>query len=94
MQSIIARIERENLATEILNALYRWPELDRQIFSQAHYRGQSLETISRSVQLGVDEVRDILKRCDRRLHESLKAFRNSSCPQPFPVTREASRPAA
>ena len=94
MQSVIARIERENLAKEISNALYGWPELDRQIFAQAHYRGQSLETISRSVQLGIGEVSEILKRCDRRLHESLKAFRKSSCQQPFPVTSEVSRTAA
>jgi len=94
MQSVIARIERENLAKEISNALYLWPEIDRQIFSLAHYDGQSLETISRSARLSVDEISEILKRCDQRLHESLKSFRRSSCRQTYPISNVVSRPAA
>jgi DNA-directed RNA polymerase specialized sigma24 family protein len=94
MQSVVARMERESLIKEISNTLHQLPELDRQIFSQVHYHGQSLETISRSVQLSVEEVNEILRRCDRQLHESLKAFRDSSCNGHLQITGEASRPAA
>lgn len=67
--------ERETLLQEINNAFFQWPELERGIFSQAHYHGKSLEAISRSLQLDVEEVSTILKRCQRRLYASLRNFR-------------------
>jgi DNA-directed RNA polymerase specialized sigma24 family protein len=74
MPSAIEEIKREDLSREICNSLRKWPELERRIFSQAHYNGQSLEAISRSLQLDVREVNAILKQCDHRLHASLRNF--------------------
>jgi DNA-directed RNA polymerase specialized sigma24 family protein len=79
MLSVNAKIKRENLIQEIFNALRQWPALERRIFAQAHYHGQSLEAISRFHRLDVEEVAVILKRCDCRLHTSLREFRKSSC---------------
>jgi len=76
-----AKIARDKLFEEISNALRQWTELERRIFSQAHYQGQSLEAISRSVQLDVREVRAILHQCDLRLHVSLRDCRESECRQ-------------
>ena len=72
MRGAISKIERENLFQEIRNTLLEWPELDRRVFSQAHYHGQSPETISSFFHLDVKEVRTILKECDRRLNASIK----------------------
>lgn len=77
MCAVIPAIEREHLFQEILNILRQWPELDRKVFSQAHYEGQSLEAISRSLQLDVKEVSAILIQCDCQLHASLLSFRKS-----------------
>ncbi len=79
MLSVIAKIKREDLIQEIFDALRQWPELDRNIFAQAHYHGQSLEAISCSHRLDVEEVIMILKRCDHRLHTYLREFRKGSC---------------
>jgi len=79
MLSVTAKIKREDLIQEIFNVLRRWPELDRSIFAQAHYHGQSLEAISCSHRLALEEVIRILKRCDHRLHNSLREFRKGSC---------------
>jgi hypothetical protein len=78
MRAIIAQTERQTLLQEINNVFLQWPELERRIFSQAHYCGQSPEAISRSLQLDLEEVSSILKRCERRLYASLRSFRKSS----------------
>ena len=67
--------EHEYLFEEILAVLHQWPELDRAVFSQSHYSGQSPEDISRSLHLDVREVGTILKQCDYKLHASLRDFR-------------------
>jgi DNA-directed RNA polymerase specialized sigma24 family protein len=77
MRAVIAGTKRETLLQEINNALLQWPELERRIFSQAHYHGQSPEAISRSLQLDVEEVSSILRRCESRLYASLRSFRKS-----------------
>jgi hypothetical protein len=79
MRAVIAGTKRETLLREIYNAFLQWPELDRRIFSQAHYGGQSPQAISRSLQLDVEEVSATLKQCERRLYISLGSFRKSSC---------------
>jgi DNA-directed RNA polymerase specialized sigma24 family protein len=71
MRAVIVGTKRETLLQEIYNAFLQWPELERRIFSQAHYHGQSPEAISRSFQLDVEEVRATLKQCERRLYASL-----------------------
>jgi hypothetical protein len=85
MLCVNAKIKREYLIQEIFNALRQWPELDRRIFAQAHYHGQSLEAIPCSHRLDVEEVIMILKRCDRRLHTFLREFRKGSCEKPSPI---------
>jgi DNA-directed RNA polymerase specialized sigma24 family protein len=77
MLAAIAGIKRESLLQEIFAILLQWPELDRRIFSQAHYYGQSPEAISRSLQLDVKEVSAVLKYCDRRLYASLSSLRKT-----------------
>lgn len=79
MLSVNAKIKREDLIQEIFNALRQWPELERIVFAQAHYHGQSPEAISCSHRLDVEEVIRILKRCDHRLHNYLREFRKGSC---------------
>jgi hypothetical protein len=79
MPAVTAKIKRENLYQEIFAVFRQWSELEQRIFSQAHYHGQSLEAISRSLQLDAKEVGTILKQCDRRLYASLKNFRTNSC---------------
>jgi len=69
-----AKIKREDLIQEIFNTLSQWPEIERRIFTQAHYHGQSREAISRSLGLDIEEVSTILKQCDRQLHTSLREF--------------------
>jgi len=83
MLAINTKIKREDLIQKIFNALRQWPELERRVFAQAHYHGQSLEAISCSHRLDVKEVSMILKRCDRRLHNSLRQFRNSRRKKPL-----------
>jgi DNA-directed RNA polymerase specialized sigma24 family protein len=76
------KMKRENLFQSIFDALNRWPDLERKIFVQAHYDGQSVKAIARSLQLDVEEVSTILRRCDRRLYASLNSFRKSDCGKP------------
>jgi DNA-directed RNA polymerase specialized sigma24 family protein len=82
MRCVIAGAERDDLFQEIFNALRQWSELDRKVFCQAHYQGQSAEVIARSLQLDVDEVNAILKRCDRLLYACLRSFRKERREEP------------
>lgn len=77
MQAAIAGKERETLLKEISNAFLQWSELERDVFFQAHYRGISIEAISLSARIDAEEVAAILRRCERRLHSSLRGFRRS-----------------
>ena len=83
MPAVIARLKREKLFREIVKTIDEWPEIERRIFSQAHYQGQSLEAISRCLQLDVNEVNSILRRCERRLHASLIRFREGGSDKPL-----------
>ena len=75
MHAAIANTEHEYLFNEILFVLRQWPELDRTVFSQSHYSGQSPEDISRSLHLDVAEVGTILRQCEFRLNAALRDFR-------------------
>jgi DNA-directed RNA polymerase specialized sigma24 family protein len=70
-----AKIGRDDLLREISNVLLKWPELERRVFYQAHYHGQSPEAISRSLQLDEKKVCAILQQCEGRLHAALRDFR-------------------
>jgi len=86
--------KRDSITREIINALGQWPEIERKVFSQVHYQGKSVEAISRSLQLDAVEVHQILKRCDRRLHASLRDLRERGCETPQIPAIKTSRPAA
>jgi DNA-directed RNA polymerase specialized sigma24 family protein len=75
MSAVVLDRKREDLFREISNVLRKWPDLERRIFDQAHYHGQSPESISRSFKMDVEKVSSILKRCDHELHTSLREFR-------------------
>lgn len=77
MSVAIINGKREELFREIANVLREWPDLERSIFAQAHYHGQSPESISHSLKLDVEKVSTILKQCDRKLQTSLREFRKS-----------------
>ncbi len=94
MLAAAAKLKRESLMQEICNVLRQWPELERTVFSHAHYRGESPEVISRSLQLDVEEVTAILKECDRRLHGSLRNFRKNSGEKPSSLRVETVCPTA
>jgi DNA-directed RNA polymerase specialized sigma24 family protein len=78
MPAAITKMERDDLLREISSILLEWPELERRVFSQAHYHGQSPEAISRSLRLDEKRVRMILQQCDGRLHSALRDFRQSA----------------
>ena len=78
MRTVIAKILREHLFQDIIYVLRQWPELERRIFYQTHYYGQSQEAISCSYKLDAEEVISILRQCDHLLHTSLRKFRKSS----------------
>jgi hypothetical protein len=91
MLAVTSKIKREDLFQEIFAVFRQWPELEQRIFSQAHYHGQSLEAISRSLQLDVEEVGTILKQCDRRLYASLRNFHSGSSDKPALTPVEIAR---
>jgi DNA-directed RNA polymerase specialized sigma24 family protein len=67
---------RELLSQAILEVLSSWPELHRNVFIQAHYKGQSEKSISELFGIQACEVHGILSNCQRRLCKALRAFRN------------------
>jgi DNA-directed RNA polymerase specialized sigma24 family protein len=69
--------KREDLFQEITDAIREWPERDQHIFTRVHYRGQSIEKISSAFGLDVDEVRVILRHCNRKLYAALRKFHKS-----------------
>jgi DNA-directed RNA polymerase specialized sigma24 family protein len=73
MAGVLSVIKREALLEEISAAIHQWPELEQRVFSQAHYQGQSLEAISRSLQLDVEQVSGILEQCNHRLYIFLRS---------------------
>jgi DNA-directed RNA polymerase specialized sigma24 family protein len=70
--------ERELLSQAIVRTLDSWPQLHRRIFAEAHYRGESAESIAKSLGVGLDTVRTILRDCDSRLRNALKSFREDT----------------
>jgi DNA-directed RNA polymerase specialized sigma24 family protein len=79
MSVVCEKMKREDLFQGILDTLREWPSLDQKIFAQVHYRGQSMEAISRRLNLDMTEVRRILQHRDRELYAALRKFRESSC---------------
>jgi DNA-directed RNA polymerase specialized sigma24 family protein len=76
--NVIAKTKRDDLFQEIFNTLHQWPEVERKVFTRAHYHGQSADVISRALNLDPAEVRLILKRCNSQLQTSLSKFRKTA----------------
>ena len=81
----ISKLKRESLIQDIFSVIHQWPEIDRNVFCQAHYEGRSVDAISRSLQMNVEDVHRILEQCNRQLHASLRnlseiAIEKSSLP--------------
>ena len=93
MSAIIIKNKREDLFREISNVLHQWPALERKVFAQAHYCGQTPESISRSLKLDIERVCTILKQCDRELHLSLREFRKGDIGKVPIIPTAPSRPA-
>jgi DNA-directed RNA polymerase specialized sigma24 family protein len=83
MPGVSSNIDREDLFQEICNTLLKLPELERSVFSQARYCGQSPEAISLSFQMDVKAVHAILKECDRRLNASIRNLRKKQLRETF-----------
>ena len=79
MSAVIIKRKREDLFREISDILHKWPDLERSVFAQAHYYGQSPESISHMLEMDVEKVRSILRQCDRKLLTSLREFRMGGC---------------
>lgn len=75
MAALISDRERELLSQAIVKTLDSWPQLNRQIFSEAHYAGKSPESISSSLGVSPERVRQILRESESRLQQALKSFR-------------------
>ena len=73
--AVSLKMGREDLFQEISNTLYQLPEKERQIFFQAHYHGQSLESISCAYEMDLGEIKQILQKCDQQLQLSLSKYR-------------------
>jgi DNA-directed RNA polymerase specialized sigma24 family protein len=69
---------RELLSEAIVDVLRSWPDLHRRIFIQSHYRGETIEQVSSSLNVDTSDVRVILDHCDRLLRTALKGFRDSA----------------
>jgi hypothetical protein len=90
MLAVASKTMRESLVEEISNAVRQWTEREREIFSQAHYQGQSHEAISQSFHLRPEEVSAILQLCEQKLHSSLRDFRKTGNGTSSPVPAEDS----
>ncbi len=75
--------ERELLSQTIRQTLESWPPLHRQIFSEAHYGGMSIESIGDAHALSLETVRAILQDCEHRLRNALKMFRSGTFSLPL-----------
>ena len=75
MSAVLIKGKREDLFREITGVLHKWPDLEQKVFARAHYHGQSLETISNSLNVDVQKVSSILEKCDRELLFSLRNYR-------------------
>ena len=85
MQDILSKISREDLLPEIFNTIRQWPDIERLVFAEAHYHGQSLEAISRTLRLNAEEVGKILKKCDSQLQASLRKLCQSGSGKASPA---------
>ncbi len=78
MAAVIRKGKHDELFRGITDILGQWPDLDRKVFTRAHYRGESIAAISRSLRVDARQVRGILEKCEQDLHASLRMFRGNA----------------
>ncbi len=66
---------RSLLYDAIMNEIRSWADFPRQIFTQAHYAGKSVEEIAAQSGYGAREVSQILETHERKLRKSLRDFK-------------------
>lgn len=66
---------RSLLYDAIMNEIRSWADFPRQIFTQAHYAGKSVEEIAAQSGYGAREVSQILETHERKLRKSLRNYK-------------------
>lgn len=66
---------RSLLYDAIMNEIRSWADFPRQIFTQAHYAGKTVQEIAAQSGHGTREVSQILESHERKLRKSLRNFR-------------------
>jgi DNA-directed RNA polymerase specialized sigma24 family protein len=89
MSAILLKRKREDLFQEIRGVFRKWPDLERKVFSLAHYQGKSMEAISRSLEVDVEIVRKILGECERELYTSLRNHREPGFDIPATISAKS-----
>jgi DNA-directed RNA polymerase specialized sigma24 family protein len=69
---------RELLSQAIVDVVRSFPENHRRIFVQVHYGGRHVEEAARSLGISVNEARQILEQCERKLVKNLRMFRGTT----------------
>jgi DNA-directed RNA polymerase specialized sigma24 family protein len=77
MSAFLLKEKREDLVRTIAGVFRHWTDLERQIFSQAHYQGKTPEIISHSLNVESNEVDGILHKCEQELRISLRDYRGT-----------------
>ncbi len=68
-------VPRSLLYDAIMAELRTWADFPRQIFTQAHYAGKTVQEIAAQSGHGTKEVSQILEIHERKLRKALRAFR-------------------
>jgi DNA-directed RNA polymerase specialized sigma24 family protein len=66
---------RESLRQAMVEEILSWPELPRQIFTHAHYKGLRVDEIASRLGENALEVRQILAFYERKLRAAIRTFR-------------------
>lgn len=90
MSAIILKEKHKDLFQEIRGIFHKWTDLERRIFAQAHYCGKSSKSISSNLNVGVEEVGCVLRKCEQELHASLRDFRGTGSGNPSRISSDPS----
>ncbi len=69
---------RDLLANAIIASLQSWPELERRIFIEVHYRGKSSVEVAQLLGLQASDVGQALEQCELKLYRALKTLRDTA----------------
>jgi hypothetical protein len=90
VSAVILKENHRDLFQEIRGLFHKWTDLERRIFAQAHYCGKSSESISSTLNVGVEEVGCVLRKCEQELHASLRDFREAGPGNPSRIYSDPS----